>query len=404
MGGTGPFTYLWSNGATTQSISGLAAGSYSVTVTDNNGCTAVCTTSVATSVEPLVDIFCEGDLQPVINNGGSNTVDNTLNCNNGLYGFWSNNLLNAYTGEKHWTVTDGSFTEGSDGTAQLTATYTNKANSNLIFEAAIAFSGRTFTAPAGSPKEGEVCIGDVDNSDWYYYTETNGILVGQGDLAGAVVNISRFGEAFQVGTGANLNQEFEYGASAWLDFDVVSQPTSGPGFNLNSNHLDINFALTGGPNLFDVPVCTTICEGEEVTLVASALAGDGSYSYLWSPGGQTTESITVSPTETTTYSVTVTSDGCEASASIELTVNDAPIAVCEASNGLCGEPGSASVSVTGGAEPYTYLWSNDETTADISGLAAGTYSVVVTDANGCTDECSVEVIAQPALSVDCMGD
>ena len=122
-----------------------------------------------------------------------------------------NNFLNGYTKALR-TVTDGSFTEGPDGTAQLTATYTNKANSNLIFEAAIAFSGRTFTPPANSPKENDVCIGDVDNSDWYYYTSTQGVLIGQGDLAGAVINISRFGEAFQVGTGANLNVESEYGA------------------------------------------------------------------------------------------------------------------------------------------------------------------------------------------------
>ncbi|MCA1800750.1 MAG: SprB repeat-containing protein, partial [Actinobacteria bacterium] len=402
-GGTAPFTYLWSNGATTQSISGLAAGTYSVTVTDANQCTAVCTTSVATSVEPLVDIFCEGDLQLVQNNGGSQTVENTDNCQ-GPYAFWTNNLVNGYTGQKHWTVSDGSFTEGPGGTAQLTATYTNRDDNSLIFEASITFSGRTFTPPADSPKLDGVCGGQTfDSSDWYYYTSTEGILVGQGALAGAVVEVSRFDESFQVGTGANLNNDSEYGASAWLDFEVVSQPSSGAGFNLNSGHLDINFILTGGPNTFEVPDCTTICEGEEVTLVASALAGDGSYSYLWSPGGQTTESITVSPTETTTYSVTVTSDGCDATASIEITVNDAPIAVCEASNGLCGEPGSASVSVTGGTEPYTYLWSNDETTANISGLAAGTYSVVVTDANGCTDECSVEVLEQPALTADCEG-
>ncbi|MCA1800338.1 MAG: SprB repeat-containing protein, partial [Actinobacteria bacterium] len=211
IGGTAPYTYLWSNGATTASISNIAEGSYSVTVTDANGCTAVCTTSVVTSVEPLVDIFCENDLQPIINNGGSQTVENTDNCQ-GPYAFWTNNLVNGYTSQKHWTVTDGSFTEGPAGTAQLTATYTNRDDNSLIFEASIAFSGRTFTAPPDSPKLDGVCGGQTfDSSDWYYYTSTEGILVGQGALAGAVVEISRFDESFQIGTGANLNNDSEYG-------------------------------------------------------------------------------------------------------------------------------------------------------------------------------------------------
>ncbi|NEN25913.1 hypothetical protein G3O08_20690, partial [Cryomorpha ignava] len=369
-GGASPFSYLWSNGGTTATISGLGAGTYSVVVTDANNCTAACSTAVATSVEPLVDILCEDDLQPVQNNGGTQSVENTDNCK-GPYAFWSNTLVSAYTSQKHWTVTNGSFTEGPGGTAQLTATYTNRADNTLIFDAAITFAGRTFAPPAGSPKNDPVCTGEVlISTDWYYYTSTTGTLTGQGALAGAIVNVSRFDEAFQVGTGANLNNAGEYGGSAWLTFDVIAQPTNGSGFNLNPGHGDINFVLGGGPNLFDIPDCTVLCAGESATLVASALAGNGSYTYLWSTGA-TTASITVSPTQTTTYTVTVTSDGCTAEASIEIIVNDAPEIACASENGQCGELGSASVAVLSGDGSYTYAWSNDSTTASISGLVDG---------------------------------
>ncbi|MCA1806838.1 MAG: SprB repeat-containing protein, partial [Actinobacteria bacterium] len=323
-GGTSPYSYNWSNGGTTASIFELEAGTYSETVTDANGCTAECSTTITSSENPEVEIVCEADLLLLETNNG--IADNTLNCNNGLYAFWSNNLLNNYTSEKHWTVTDGLFTENEDGTAELIGTYTNKDDNTLIFEAAFTFSGRTYDAPAGSPKENAVCVGDIDNSDWYYYTETEGTLIGQGALEGAVVTIGRFGEAFQVGTGANLNQEFEYGASGWLSFDIVSQPNEGAGLNGNSGHLDINFSLPEGPNTFEIPLCTELCNGDSRTLVALASAGDGEYEYLWSTG-ETTQTITVSPGATTTYSVTVTSDGCPVESSIELIVE--PCFDCE---------------------------------------------------------------------------
>ena len=401
-GGASPYIYLWSNGGTTATISGLGSGTYSVVVTDANGCQADCSVEVDTSIEPLVDILCEDDQQLVLN--GSQTVENTVNCTNGPYAFWSNTLVNAYTSEKQWSVTNGSFVELTGGTAQLTATYTNNSDNSLVFEASITFSGRTFTPPANSPKKNDVCVGDLDNTDWYYYTQTDGTLIGQGALAGAVVHVSRFGEAFQIGTGANLNVANEYGASAWLDFEVLSQPSTGGLLNVNSGHCDINFALNGGPNLFNVPDCTVLCAGESATLVASALAGNGSYTYLWSPGGETTASITVSPLVSTTYTVIVTSDGCTAEASIDLTVNDAPEILCSSENGQCGTLGSATVSVLSGTGPYTYAWSNDETTVDISELTDGTYTVTVTDANGCNASCEVEIANEPALTVNCSID
>ncbi len=150
-----------------------------------------------------------------------------------------------------------------------------------------------------------LAVQDVDNSDWYYYTTTNGTLLGTGDLAGAVVNITRHGPAFQLGTGANENNMIVFGASGWLDCEVVSNPTTGPAFNANAGHCDFNIELPNGPQFGNETPCTTICSGGSVDLFATALPIVGSYSYLWSTGA-ITASITVSPTSTTVYSVLVT--------------------------------------------------------------------------------------------------
>ncbi len=60
-----------------------------------------------------------------------------------------------------------------------------------------------------------------------------------------------------------------------------------------------------------------------------------------------------------------------------------------------GSDGSINVTVTGGTTPYTYLWSDGATTQDRTGLPVGTYSVTVTDANGCEEEASFTITEPP---------
>ena len=298
----------------------------------------------------------------------------------------------------------GSFVENAGGTAIFTGSFVNNDNADLSFDFNVVFSGKTYAPPAGSPKEvGGPCSADVDNSDWYYYTSTDGTLIGTGDLAGAVVTISRHGPSFQVGTGANENNMFVFGASGWLDFEIISNPSSGPAFNAGSEHFDFNFELPNGPQLIDIPSCLTICAGGSVDLFATALPVSGSYSYQWSTG-ETTASISVSPASTTTYSVVVTdlATNCTTTSEVTVTVNDAPVVTCLPVNGTCGNAGSASVDVTGGSGDYSFAWSNGATTASISNLADGPYSVTVTDnETGCSASCDFTITNAPAVEITC---
>ncbi len=118
--------------------------------------------------------------------------------------------------------------------------------------------------------------------------------------------------------------------------------------------------------------------------------GVGEYTFLWSDG-QTT--ATADNLSAGTYSVTVT-DANQNQTSCQVTLGEPAELTCVASvenqisaNGA--SDGSATVTPTGGTPDYTYLWSNGATGATATGLSAGTYSVTVTDANGCTTSCEV---------------
>ena len=126
----------------------------------------------------------------------------------------------------------------------------------------------------------------------------------------------------------------------------------------------------------------TICNGESATINATPSAAGGSYS--WSPGGATTQSITVNPSSTSSYSVTYTLNGCTSqSASGTVTVNSVPtvsvnsVSICDGDNATL----TASPSLPGG----TYLWapSGEQTSSiSISPNTTSSYSVVYT-LNGC---------------------
>jgi hypothetical protein len=137
--------------------------------------------------------------------------------------------------------------------------------------------------------------------------------------------------------------------------------------------------------------------GESTTLTASAT---GATSYLWS-NGATTQSITVSPTATTTYSVTVKSDaGCTATSSATVKVNPLPT-VSVNSTAIC-VGGTATLTATGSANIVSYLWSNGETTPSItvSPSATKTYTVTVHTAAGCTGTGTGTVTVNQPPTVD----
>ncbi|HRG51829.1 MAG TPA: hypothetical protein PLL00_03260 [Bacteroidia bacterium] len=155
----------------------------------------------------------------------------------------------------------------------------------------------------------------------------------------------------------------------------VTNPASGC---FNSDTIVVSYP--GKTDVSITKITSANCSGGSSLLTATA----GMSSYLWSTGA-TTNAITV--TNSGTYSVFATdSTGCNDTASIAVISAPTLNAVATVTNITCNgaNNGAINVAVTGGTTPYTYAWSNGSVTQNISSLAAGTYTLTITDASSCT--------------------
>lgn len=173
------------------------------------------------------------------------------------------------------------------------------------------------------------------------------------------------------------------------------------------NGVGINFSLGFGPQPGDLirskitaAACLTTCAsacltvttngtnvscagGNNATIYATATGGTGPYTYAWSNGGNTQTLYNVAAG---TYTVTVTAgSNCTGTGTRIVTAPTAigtSASVTNTSNGQ--NNGAINLTVSGGTPGYSFLWSNGANTEDLANIAAGTYTVTVTDSKGCT--------------------
>ena len=126
------------------------------------------------------------------------------------------------------------------------------------------------------------------------------------------------------------------------------------------------------------------CNGDNSGRISLSVSGGTSpYSYVWNSNAETANLVNLAVGE---YSCTVTDrNSCTVSQSFTITQPDSLLVQTEVTNLSCwnSDDGAISVSVTGGTQPYSYLWNDGVTTADRTNLYAVTYGLMVTDANGC---------------------
>jgi len=141
----------------------------------------------------------------------------------------------------------------------------------------------------------------------------------------------------------------------------------------------------------------TNCTANVGTATANPTGGTAPYTYLWNPSSQNTQ--TANGLGAGTYTATITdANGCITTATAAVIAPNGITAVSTtATQTSCngGTNGTATATPTGGTAPYTYLWNNGQVTQTATGFSAGTFSVTVKDANGCSFPATVTV-TQPA--------
>ena len=193
-------------------------------------------------------------------------VDTGLNCGTGAdYSMWIPNLHGDQS-DITFQFSNGQFTGLQTGDAHLTAVATLGNGNGFVVD--VTFTGRTEVPPSGSPKAPIGNCFEMDASDWFYYTGFTGTLTGLSgtDFEGAELTLSRRGEAFQVGVGANRQTNL-LGASGWFDWEETNASDPVIEFN-NSGNGDFNFELVEcEPELPTVSIKGTSvleCEGPAV--------------------------------------------------------------------------------------------------------------------------------------------
>ncbi|MBI4646101.1 MAG: hypothetical protein HY738_05750, partial [Bacteroidia bacterium] len=370
--GTSPYTYLWSTGATTQSITGLIAGTYTGTVTDALGCKAIATVTI-TQPAGMIGSFTSVATTCGLSNGTA-TASITTAGNNPYDYVWSNGSN---------TMNTNSTTNTISGLAAgpYTVTITDDDNCTI--------TGTVNVAASSAPTAGFTFAGNQCRA-------TNSINFTNTGSSGAGVTYSW---SFPSGTPSTSTAQNPSGVTwAAAGTYAVVQTVAQGGCTATAT---VNVTIYPNPTVTFSgqvnPSCSGSCNGS-----VTANPGGAGYSYIWNDPAPVQTTQTATALCAGNYNVTVTSpNACTGVGTVTLTA-PAPIVLnASRTNVLCfGQcTGTANVTVTsGGTAPFTYLWSNSATTANITALCAGIFSVTVTDANGCTQTSSV-TISQPAAAL-----
>jgi len=349
---SGGTSYHWDNGVTTISnlITPMNNTNCSVTVTDGNGCSKTASTIVV--VDPLPTAGATASPTNVCPGGSS-----LLTASGGSTYLWSNNLGTSNQVTVSPTVTTTYTVTATNGSGCIDVAHT------VVTIIPLPSDTIVVTGLANVCSPGIVALHVNTNAiNPTYQWQLNG-----NNIFGATI--------------AN------YTATQTGLYTAIVTNNSGCS-NLDNQMVNIYALPTAGANAFP----TNICPGGSSLLTAS-----GGNTYLWSNNLGTSNQVTVSPTATTTYVVTVTNNnGCSATTATTVTIDPVPgVVINPPASSICPNVGSVTFTASNG---ISYVWNNGLGTNNqitISPTVTTTYTVTATNNSGCTTSTNAVVTVNP---------
>lgn len=365
-GGSGRYTYVWTPAVSlTNSATGLAAGAYKVVITDDKGCSiekdfTLTQPSAITVAGPTGNVLC---------NGGNDGFIIAI-ASGGAPGYsysWSSPTYPAWPGTG--TTTPNAFTLAAGRySLQITDAYgcVKKQDFTITQPAALSVitDSKNVTCNGKSDGTAEVTVSGGSGIYTYSWAPSGGTAAKASNLAPGMYVVT-------INDGnCSVTRSFTITEPAPMDAMV--------------NKID--------------PTCSNSMNGLVSVNVKGATP---QYTYLWTPSGNTTSSMP--GLGAGQYTVRVTSpEGCVAERFVEL-VSPAPLVVKPYKSDVSckgGKTGEAAVVVTGGSGTYTYSWSGGVGTGSTAyNLAAGDYTVTITDSKGCQATQAFTILDGVAMTV-----
>lgn len=439
-GGSGaPFSYTLTSpfsSNTTGVFSGLPAGTYNINVKDATGCT---TTASVTLTNPLsiaitataLPVRCNGTASGTVNvTGFGGTPTYSYNLNGGAYQS-STIFANQFAGTYVMGIRD---INGCTSTQTVTIVQPSALTMQVATQNAncTAASGvATTTVSGGTPVytytwtggggSAATSNGIVAGNYTVTATDANGCVIASPVVIGltpggtASITGSNNITCFNAGNGS-LTAGMTGGAAPFTYSWSPGGQTAATAINLTpgtytcvvTDFFGCKSSVVG--TITQPPVLTAIMNSNNVkcfgtatgTVSAAGSGGLGPYTYLWSPTASTLS--TVPNVAIGNYSCTIRDvNGCSVTQTITVTQPTSLTLTSSVTAANCNLPnGSATVTASGGAPgAYTYSWSAGSTTASQGGVVAGTYTILVTDANNCsvTLAATIPNTAGPTLSI-----